>query len=417
MTQRVGHRFGAGLIVGVLSALAVALVLGLWAGLSFHYPTALRPTAAEVNVNTGTLEVLKPASCNASVTVTVTKLYTLGSGTLLRHQRALLERMRVEQLVFHLPYGMYRVRTSADRSVENRFVLPGVVDSVEICRTSLGTKGTEAARHVAAVRRGRAPVRGGAGREYFSTEVRPVSLQRIRSSALSVLGEPTRFLAGCLHPRACVLQHIADDRDDQLDVARSDVPDARNLERPSVEHVIREVPPFEPALDEGQGGFMAEVDAVSLALDVIGICDQHPEVMHQLGEPHPRRRHRVAVKPSEIGGEERRAVANLAPEVPELLDAGDREGIVSPSRARLRCHQRRPKPLGVEARADLLGDRLDDGEDVVVDRLDDPCLRSACLEGIVIEQIERSGRRVRSDRSASGGSAGALLLLLPDGRR
>lgn len=119
--------------------MAVALVLGLWAGLSFHYPTALRPTAAEVNVNTGTLEVLKPASCNASVTVTVTKLYTLGSGTLLRHQRALLERMRVEQLVFHLPYGMYRVRTSADRSVENRFVLPGVVDSVEICRTSLGT--------------------------------------------------------------------------------------------------------------------------------------------------------------------------------------------------------------------------------------------------------------------------------------
>lgn len=48
-------------------------------------------------------------------------------------------RMRGEQLVFHLPFGMYRVRTSADRSVENRFVLPGVVNSVEICKAADGT--------------------------------------------------------------------------------------------------------------------------------------------------------------------------------------------------------------------------------------------------------------------------------------
>jgi hypothetical protein len=133
MTQRVGYRFSAGWIAGVLSALAVALVLGVWAGLSFHSPAASGPTAAEVNVNVGTLEVQKPTTCPSQVTVRVTKLFALGDPTPLRHQQPLLERMRGEQLVFHLPYGMYRVQTSADRSVENRSVLPGVVNSVEIC--------------------------------------------------------------------------------------------------------------------------------------------------------------------------------------------------------------------------------------------------------------------------------------------
>jgi hypothetical protein len=130
MTRR---DFSAGWIAGVLSALTVALVLGVWAGLSFHSPTAPGPMAAEVNVNVGTLKVLKPATCARQVNVTVTKLYTLGNATHLRRQRPLLERMRGEQLVFHLPFGMYRVQTSADRSVENRFVIPGVSNSVEIC--------------------------------------------------------------------------------------------------------------------------------------------------------------------------------------------------------------------------------------------------------------------------------------------
>jgi hypothetical protein len=145
MTRKVANRFGAGWIAGLLSALGVALVLGLWTGLSFHSPAALRPNAAEVNM--GTLEVLRPASCTSGAssqvrpTVTVTKIYSLGDGTLLRNQRPLSEQMRGEQLVFHLPFGMYRVRTSADRSVENRFVLPGVVnvDSDQACKATEGT--------------------------------------------------------------------------------------------------------------------------------------------------------------------------------------------------------------------------------------------------------------------------------------
>jgi hypothetical protein len=119
---RVGRRTAGGIGVGIL------VTGGAIAAAATYSPSP------KVTVNTGTLEVLKPASCNVPLTVTITKLYIFGDYTLLTHQRPLSERMGGDRLVFHLPFGMYRVRTSVDRSVENRFVLPGVVNSVEICK-------------------------------------------------------------------------------------------------------------------------------------------------------------------------------------------------------------------------------------------------------------------------------------------
>jgi len=135
MPAKPSARFAAGWIAGLVSALALALVLGLWAGLAFtsHKPAAIRPI--ESAPKTGTLVVFASSPCpiptsgTRPLTVTVHELYALGSGRrpTTRYAQRLRTRQASATFEFHVPFGMYRVQTSAGRS-EIRYALPGVVN-------------------------------------------------------------------------------------------------------------------------------------------------------------------------------------------------------------------------------------------------------------------------------------------------
>jgi hypothetical protein len=135
MTSKISARFTAGWIAGLASALAVALVLGLWAGLAFtsHKPSVVRPI--EGAPQTGALVVFASSTCPIPtsgarpLTVTVHELYALGSGVrpAIPYTQRLRARWSSGTFEFHVPFGMYRVQTSAGRSAI-RYALPGVVN-------------------------------------------------------------------------------------------------------------------------------------------------------------------------------------------------------------------------------------------------------------------------------------------------